>query len=790
MLIVTLGTGVFAGIKASSDDMLITADKYYRENNFTDISVISANGLTSDILDKIKKLDSVKEAEGIYMAEAVLSLEGRSASVRFMNLPESINKLTLIEGRMPEKPDECVILNSKKFNRLIEIGSTLTFEEITPMLNSQYKIVGIVESPEFISFELGSSTVGSGRLDYVAYTIKESFPILYLTGRYVQIAVKAENTDGIYTYSDKYQQIVSKAKNDISSILGETDNIYILDRSANIGYVSYEGDAEKISAISKIFPAFFFLVAALVCLTTMTRMVEEERTQIGTLKALGFGKMQILLKYVVYSLFATAAGCISGLLIGYNLFPRAIFSAYSIMYTLPDIETPFHVGLGLATSCAFLVCTEIFTIASCIKSACEVPAKLMQPRAPKPGKRIFIERIKPLWNHFSFIQKVTYRNIFRYKKRLFMTLVGIAGCTALTLAGFGLKNSIADIIEKQFENVMLYDFRISISEKKDFAETNIPDIMNKYGAEYIRYYEKYTDTYSEDGTMYNAYLLCPDIEENADDDYLSKFFSLHSRERNKKTQIHYPLTKDGVIITEKLSYKLGLNVGDKIGVSSGNGSRKYFTVSAIAENYVYNYIYILPSLYESAFGETPEFTICTGILSDGVSADSNSAKNMASEFLSVDGVTSITFKDNTRASFSDAIKSLNIVVVVLIVCAAALAIIVIYNLANINITERIREIATIKVLGFTDGEVTAYIFRESVVLTVLGIAAGFILGIWLHRFVITTAEVDIVMFGREIYPVSYLFAAMLTFGFSMLVNFAMHNRLKKVSMTDSLKSAE
>ncbi|MFR1517604.1 MAG: ABC transporter permease [Clostridia bacterium] len=788
LLIVALGAGVFAGVKSTSDDMLLTADHYYKNNNFMDVCAVSYSGLTQADADKIKNLPSVSDAEAFYTAETILSLEERTAAAKFISMPERINTLKLTEGRFPEQKDECVLVRTKNFNKLMDIGNTITVGGEYPGMQSAYKIVGTVDSPEFISFDLGSSSVGTGRLDYIIYTTKDSFSLLDAAGLFTQIAITVEGAARLDTYSDTYQHTVDRAKAEIEALLGK--DTFLLDRDSNVGFVSYEADAEKIDAISKIFPVFFFLVAALVCLTTMTRMVEEERGQIGILKALGYGTGKILLKYILYSFAATVLGCILGLIVGYHLFPRAIFAAYSILYTLPAIETPFHWAFGAATAAAALLCTEIFTVAACIHTTRETPAALMLPKAPKMGKRIFLERIRPLWKRLPFIRKVTARNIFRYKKRLCMTVIGIAGCTALMLTGFGLKNSISDIVGKQFSDVILYDFSAAVNSHTDFEHSGASAVLSKYGAAFLPYYEKYVDAYAGDGSDFiHAYVLSPDCTQEADE-RRATFFSLHSREKSEKDRHYYSLTEDGVIITEKLAKKLGIREGDKIGFAASGGGREYFTVTAIAENYVYNYIYILPSLYEKAFGEAPVFGFFAGLLPEGIAPSGAEAEQMAAELLSLEAVTSVSFTQHTKDAFADAISSLNLVVVVLIVCAALLAVIVIYNLANVNITERIREVATIKVLGFTDREVTAYIFRESVILTLFGIAVGLVLGIWLHAFVVTTAEVEIVMFGRDIALLSYALAALLTFGFSMLVNFLMHWRLQAVSMVESLKSAE
>ena len=742
-----------------------------------DLYAVSYSGLTQTDADRIKELDSVNDVEGFYTAEAILSLEERTASAKFISLPERINTLTLREGRFPENKNECVILRTKDFNRLMDVGNTITFDGEFPSIQSSYKIVGTVDSPEFISFELGSSTVGTGRLDYIIYTTKDSFPILDAAGLYSQIAITVRGASELDTYSDIYQETVDAAKADVEKRLGSDS--FVLDRDSNVGFVSYEGDAEKIDAISKIFPIFFFLVAALVCLTTMTRMVEEERIQIGTMKALGYGKPKILFKYIFYSFTATVTGSILGLVIGYNLFPRAIFAAYSILYTLPSIETPFHWTFGAATTFAALLCTEIFTIAACINTTKEVPAALMLPKAPKMGKRILLERISFLWKRMSFNQKVTMRNIFRYKKRFFMTIFGISGSMALMLVGFGLRDSIMDIARRQYQELQHYTGTIIDDEDATDKERQELDEFLKNDSQIERYtHVQFTKmSVPRNKSNISVYVYVPENLET-----FNKDVTLQDR----KTKEKYKLTEAGTVISEKTATLTGLKVGDTMTITK-DGKNYETKIAAVTENYMGHYIYMTGNVYEQIFGEKPDYSATVFTVKEEYK---ESESEVGNEILKYPAALSISYTSSLEAQLHRMLGALDTVIIVLIISAGMLAFVVLYNLNNVNITERQRELATLKVLGFYDTEVSAYVYRENVILTLIGVLAGAVFGIFLHRYIIRTVEVDAVMFGRNINPVSFLYCGLLTIGFSMIVNLFMHQKLKKIDMVESLKSVE
>lgn len=551
---------------------------------------------------------------------------------------------------------------------------------------------------------------------------------------------------------------------------------YVWDRNNNPGYSGYEEDAQKVDAIAKVFPVFFVLVAALVCLTTMTRMVEEERTQIGTMKALGYGKGTIVSKYLLYAISASIVGSAIGLTIGFQLFPRVIIRAYSILYFMPDPMTPFRWDYAAACTAVAVLCTGLSAFAACNKALNSTPAKLMRPRAPKSGKRVLLERVSFIWSKLSFIHKVTLRNIFRYKRRVSMTVIGIAGCTALMLTGFGLKYSISSIADKQYGNIFVYD---AIAVMEDDADD--PDALQAFlddtagVTQSIKIVHRSLDA-TNGSAIKTINLYVPQDPEQIGD-------YIHLRERIG----HEPLslTDEGVIINEKLAKLLSLSAGDEITLNNPDGRPITVPITGVCENYALNYVYMSPTLYESSFRTEPAYnTFLFNVSEDCVRSAA------AEQLLDHGGILGVSYSSEGMGRFIDMMSSLNSIVWVLIISAGALAFIVMYNLVNINVNERIRELATIKVLGFYDKEVSAYIYRENNIAAAIGILIGLVLGVFLERFVILTAEVDAVMFAPDISVPCFLFAAALTVLFTLIVNITLHFQLKKINMVESLKSVE
>ncbi len=583
--------------------------------------------------------------------------------------------------------------------------------------------------------------------------------------------------------SDAHEKILD-AEEKIADI--ETPDWYVLGRDTISGYTSFYQDTERIDAIAMVFPVFFFLVAALVCLTTMTRMIEEQRTQIGVLKALGYSKSMIISKYIFYAAFTSLAGSLIGLTVGFQVFPRVIWAAYGMMYTTPPILAPWNVPYSLIASLVFLVCTIGSTFLACYGELMSVPASLIRPKPPKSGKRILLERIPFLWKRLSFTQKLTARNILRYKKRFFMTVIGIAGCTALMLTGFGLKDSISGIVSNQFGNIFHYDMQGSFSheitpgQESERQQKAINALRNdkRIKETLLIHQENSTARSGENGRSLPVYVLVPENTETVTD-----FITLQTRKG--KTPISFP--EKGAVITEKLSNELNLKVGDSLTLEDSDNRQVSIPIVGVCENYVHHYVYLSPAQYEALYEKPCTYQAFFSLLNEtGEKVESE----LSAELLKNDEMIGVGFISSITQTFNDMFDSLNLVVLVLIISASLLAFVVLYNLTSINVNERVREIATIKVLGFYDREVDSYIYRENVVLTIIGILTGFAMGVFLHQYVMRVAEVNIVMFGREIYGPSYLWAALLTFVFSLTVNFVMHFRLKRISMVESLKSIE
>ena len=593
---------------------------------------------------------------------------------------------------------------------------------------------------------------------------------------------KKEYQDGKKEADDKIaeaQQKIEDAQKEVDDI--ETPEWIISDRNDLPEYSDFGDNAERLKNIGKVFPMIFFLVAALISLTTMTRMVEEQRTQIGTMKALGYGKAAIASKYLSYAFLATVGGSIVGVLFGEKVFPFIIIQAYGIMYwNIGDyMQLDYEMSYALIASGAAVICTMGATLFSCVKTLAETPASLMRPPAPKEGKRILIERIGFIWKHLSFSWKSSMRNLFRYKKRLFMTIFGIAGSMGLMLVGFGLYDSIMDIAILQYDQIQHYDAMvINDEDATDSQERDLLKFLD--GNSEIDHYTRVQLTKmtapKEKGNV-SVYVYVPENLENFKEDVTL---------RDRKSHEQYELTDDGAVICEKTASLMGVKAGDEITLEKDN--RKYkVKITAVTENYMGHYVYMTPSCYEKTFGEKPEYSSTVYTMKEDAGSD---LETIGNEVLKYPAALSISYTSSTAGQVERMLGSLGAVIWVLIISAGMLAFVVLYNLNNINITERQRELATLKVLGFYDGEVSQYVFRENILLSFIGILAGAVFGIFLHRYVITTVEVDAVMFGRNIKPISFVYSGIITFGFSMFVNMVMHFKLKKIDMVESLKSVE
>lgn len=591
-----------------------------------------------------------------------------------------------------------------------------------------------------------------------------------------QATLIEEQEKGEKELKDGWQKIMD-AQDDLKQ-LKEPDT-YVLDRHKHYSYMDYGSAADRMSAIAKIFPVFFFLVAALVCLTTMTRMVDEHRLEIGTLKALGYHRFSIAKKYVAYAAMASISGGIFGAIVGLIAFPTIIYYTWGVMYNMTDVVLLPQLPLAIT---AILICSGITILSAffaCYKEVVEVPSQLMRPKAPKSGKKIILEHIPFLWNRLSFSYKVTARNIFRYKKRFFMTVIGISGCTALLLAGFGIQDSISTVASAQYGEIFCFDANISIDKETTSKEYDqfiqqltTHDNTLSYGAFKIE-----PATYKEDGSDKALEIYVPMS------DSFSHLLSIHQR-TNKEI---LTLQDDGVIISEKLSMRLNAEVGDTIIIQNQDDKEAEVKVNGICENYVGHIIYMTPTYYEACFQEKAEIT---NLFVDMKEIDATHEQSYGEYFMQNDHVEAISFNAGVAESFENTIQSISMIVIVLTICAGLLAFIVLYNLTTVNVSERIREIATIKVLGFQNREVASYVYRENIVLTIIGSICGLALGIWLHQMIMSLAELENVMFGRNIEPISFIYSFIITMIFALFVNIVMYPKLANIQMVESLKSIE
>ncbi len=578
---------------------------------------------------------------------------------------------------------------------------------------------------------------------------------------------------------------ISKAEKELSDAQKKLDGVskaqwIVFDRDDNPGYSGFTDNTNRVDAVASVFPLFFLLVAMLVCLTTMTRLVEEKRTEIGTFKALGYSDRSIAFKFIVYACLAAFFGCIIGCFSCIPTLPRVIYNAYGMLYNMEDKLTIVvdTLSLNVAIVAAF-ACCALVTFFVCYNNLHHKPATLMRPKAPKAGKRILLERITPLWKRLNFTSKITWRNLFRYKSRLFMTAIGIAGCTALMLAAFGLYNSINDVCDLQFGEICTYNTVIISDKEKTVDEFSslLDDLKNddRFENRALVSQKSVSASSGKESVTSDVYLS---VVENSED--FTKMFNLKNRLSGEKLT----LDNDGVILTEKLAKMLSVEVGDTVTIGQ---EQLEMTVSGIAENYVYNYIYCSATAYEKASGEK---VLYTTVFAKAHNLDDKGEKEIGTDYLAREDVAAITFTSTIISEFKDMINSLNIVVLVMIISAGALAIVVLYNLTNINLAERNREIATIKVLGFNYKETSNFVYRENMILTFVGILFGLILGVWLWNFVVTTVEVDTVMFGKSIHALSFVLSMLLTGAFSLVVNFIMFFKIRDIDMVESLKSIE
>lgn len=898
--IVSLGVIMFAGLRVCREDMVATADKYFDKTAFYDYRALSTIGFDIGSADSLTQTDGVKYAQG-GISQGVIQLlsDGRESVVATYSLLDDINIPDLVEGRMPENDRECVVdskyYGSEYIGKEFVVSESNTDDTKDAFAYDTYTIVGRVQSPLYLNFERGTSSVGNGSVSGFAYFMRGAYTAEYDNEIYVRMdcddtAYSDEYNSYIDAHTDaiedavgklamvRYDRIYSESADEIAKartqleekitdaqadldeaydnlqkseeeldknqqelddnrkameLMGistdgifddaqaqldaakeqiedgyaeynegvktleaermdaeseiadaqqkldelKTPEVYILGRDTNVGYASFDNDSNIVNQVAAVFPIFFFAVAALVCMTTMTRMVEDERTQIGVLKALGYSDGAVMAKYLFYSGSAAVGGAVFGYVIGNLLFPKVIWIGYNMLYDFAKLTYVWDIKIGVISIAAAVLCSMGATYFSCAAQFHSSPAMLIRPKAPKSGKRILLEKVGFIWKNLSFLRKVSIRNVFRYKKRFVMMIMGIGGCSALVVTALGLKDSFSDIVSAQFREIAVYDMSVTLGEPAD------DKMLDKLADEFGKYFDSYallnssTMELESDNANKSANIIIP---ENADE-LAGQYHFLDSK---NKAALSYP--KEGeIILTKRLAKVLGVKKGDTITITDDDFNTMTVTVSGICKNYVFNYAFIAKETYMNAVGHEPEYRTVYASLKDGMDAHQTVA-----DMLTLDDISSAYVNADTQEQFNNMISSINYVVIMVIVLAAALAFVVLYNLTNINITERIREIATIKVLGFYSGETAAYVFRENFILTGIGAVLGLGLGKLLHVFIMDCINVEAVSFDSYITPLSYLLSVILTFVFAVIVNFFMLFKLKKINMAESLKSVE
>lgn len=790
-----LGVGFYAGIQSSSPDMLKTLDNFYDENNVYDISVISNVGLTEDDLLKLSKIKNVELAINIQEKDTYLEIEENNYVVKLIEYNSQMNNVYIKEGRLPKNSNEVSVDNALLENNNLKLGDNITID------GKKYSIVGNVISPLYFSAERPNSNLGSGKVDYYIYVYNGSLDL----EAYSNIYITVKGTKKYLTNSDSYKKLINNVKKDIDLIKDKQQDIrydelysdiietsemygisideskfikpkwYIYDRLDNTSYKELINASDNLKKIGNIFPIIFFAISVLVSLISMMRMIEEDRVENGTLKSLGYNSFHITLKYVIYSLLATTIGSSVGAIFGSYMIPSVIWNIYKKIFFIPKfiylLKSDYN-ALGLWI-CILCICGT--SIIVCIKNLREVPANLMRPKAPKSGKKILLERINFIWKKLKFSDKITIRNIFRYKSRVITTILGIAGCTALILAGFGLKDSIKDVTDFQFNNIIKYDKLLMTNDSINQIDIE-KELLNDDKV------ENFTNVNTQNiKVLFNeeqeVTMITPD-----DFNSISKSISLIDLKTNN---IIDNISDNSCIISEKTAKLLDIDVGDKISLLD-NGNNKYdIKVSYIIKNYINQYLYINKNTYNNLFKDYKINSILISLKDE----DKNS-KEFDKKYISNGYALTIVDNDDIKNSMNDMLGSIDSIVAILIIAAASLAFVVLYNLSNINISERKREIATLKVLGFYPSEVDKYINRETVLLTILGIGIGLLFGSYLSHFIISTCEPDYIMFDRHVYTLSYFYSLFITVIFTIVVTIVTHFNLKKINMVTSLKNVE
>ena len=793
-----LGIGFYAGIEACSPDMLKTLDKFYDDNDVYDIMIISNLGLNNKDVDSLSEIDGIDKVIGSYEKDTYLKINNEQYVIKVLGLSDNINKVYLEQGRLPQNNQEIVVEKKMVLDNNLSIGDYIN------ILGGDKKIVGTVISPLYFSTERPSTNLGSGKVNYYAYTLSDLLKSDYYSVVYVTINdtvdmltnskeyknsindfVKKINVVKKNREEEKYDELYNKLISD-SKLYGigiNEDELvkphwYIYDRLDNNSYKELINASDNIKNLGNVFPLIFFGIAILVSLISMMRMIEEDRTENGTLKSLGYNNFYIILKYVIYSLLATIVGGILGVFIGSYLIPYVIWNIYKKIFYIPIFLYSINSVYNMLGFWFCILCISGTAIIICIYNLKDVPANLMRPKVPKSGKKILLEKISFIWRKLKFSDKITVRNIFRYKSRVFTTIFGIAGCTALILAGFGLKDSIKNISDYQFNNIFKYDKMMVINENNEHTSL-VNKIKNEDIVKNVVLVNYQSINVLKNDDKQDVFLIVPD-EFNKLNDVISL---MDYKDENK---IYSELIDDTCAISEKTAKILNINIGDYINILDNDNNNYKIKVSYIVKNYINQYMYISKNTYNNLFGNYK----VNSLLIDLNKYNIKESNNFDSKYISSKDAISIVNNFDVKDVLNDMLSSIDSIVAILIIAAAMLAFVVLYNLSNINISERKREIATLKVLGFYVSEVDKYINRETIILTLLGIIFGLSFGSYLCHYIISTCEPDYLLFDRHVFLLSYVFSALITIIFTIIVIIVTHFNLKSINMVESLKNVE
>ena len=796
LIIVLIGVGFFAGIQVTVPDMISVADRYYKEQNLMDFKVVSSLGLTDD---DVKALSSLENAKTVIPSYSLDVLD-HSRAIRLHALEDGVNNVRLIEGRMPETDTECVA-DSKNY----AIGDVIKIEGNASdnLKSSEFTVVGTIDSVLYLADDYGSTTIGDGRLASFIFINRGDFTL----DVYTEIYMIAKGTSSTTAYGTDYDAAAAKLENELIKIKPDREearyqgilnsvqqkignaqarpdetgeNIaglgkpqwHIFGREAAVGYEELKSGIDVVSSVAAVFPLFFIAIVMLMTSNTMARMIAEERGELGTLTSLGYRDRSIITTYLLYVLSASGLGAVIGFYAGCSIIPPLISSNFR--FILPPLVIQYDLITFALILLVTLALMTLVTIISCNVELRQQPAALMRPVPPKKGQKILLERIAFIWKHLSFTWKVTIRNMFRYKKRGIMTIIGVAGCASLLLVGFGLSDSMNGVAEKQYGEIFRYDNMIILNDEIKTIDGDLKSLLDKEKIKEPLLIRQASFQSGSGEKSQDTFLMVPENEA-----MFYNYFHL----TDAKSGSTLELDDSGVVITRKLADTFSLNKGDILTLKDGENHEYQLTVSGVAENYTANYAYMSSALYNKVFGQAPAYNVV-------VSNHEGDEKELARQLMNSDAVLNVVFTDDLRQKILDSNESLDSIIVLIVVVASLLEIVVLYNLTSINISERTREIATLKVLGFNDGETNGYIYREAFILTLISTVLGMILGVFLHRFVVGIIEGNAMALFRKIDWDSFVWASVLTIAFSVIMQISTYFKLRKIDMIESLKSVE